>query len=509
MRLGDLQLVQQRRIRRKQEHRVPIGRDAEVRFQRPAGVGHVVAGSKDDEVFSGTERNLREHPLGGVLGVVGERIAGETDRRAGTVVNFDPVVVLLIGVHEHALVAVAYLADHQLSGAVGERRLIFGRAGAGVRIAGGGACGLLPCARAVRHAGHGLVRLLPGVFVIVEDAPVRRGEHHGLLIGGQAERRLDLRVGGAFAPGAVDQQRRIGADDRPLGQHIFERLRRVVRYAVAGEIDVVAVGVIQLDPVAIAAVGAEQRGCVGRHEFVKIDADTLRIGGGKGRQKGCHALVRIRIAGARAHLDPVAAVVAAERIPGGHRFERQAVHNGAALARENQVVVGRQLERGMQAPAIRVARTEHDEIAVRLDGRAGRERPLGRHHLVVGQAVPPDLQRLVGIVIQLHPIREIACFIRHGTLVARHDLVDPDGLRRQASRRTALGQVQDQRHEQKNRQRHDQYQSPAFQSLALLSPRARGADSRFRRIPMEKRRPDAGRPFRRPRIGNGGSRRLP
>ena len=263
----------------------------------------------------------------------------------------------------------------------------------------------------------------------------------------------------------------------PCGSAYLSGCAGVVRYAVAGQVDVRPGRVVQLDPVAVAPVRAEQRGGVGRHELVDEHAVALRLGGGERGEERGDALVVVGKAGARAHLDPAARLVAAERIARGHRLEREAVDHRAALGGEHEVVVRGELEGRVQRPARRIARAEHDQVPVRRDRRAGREGPLGRLHLVVGEAVAADGHLLVGIVVQLQPVGRVARLVGQGALIAGHDLVDADGMRIQAPGRTASGEVDDQRRQQDDRQRHDQYQAPASQWFNSPFPPVGGGPS--------------------------------
>ena len=119
-RIGDLRLVSRRvagddvrSVRAQEREQLALTIEAKVRVQLGARVPTVLLRREDDEEASGIERHRGEGPLGEVLGVVRQIVAGQVDRGVAAVVELDPVAVFAVLVPDRIGVEGEELADHQ------------------------------------------------------------------------------------------------------------------------------------------------------------------------------------------------------------------------------------------------------------------------------------------------------------------------------------------------------------------------------------------------------------
>ena len=189
------------------------------------------ARSIKQQVFARLYGYIRKHPLCGVLRVVGQAVARKAHGAARGVVQLHPV-------RGHAARGAAELAYVHPPKGQPVGGVECGVACAGIWVAGAGLGIGLELARAVRHAGHGDVRLLvfKGIAVYYPSGPV--GNHHVLPIGAKAEGRVQLPVLHSLVAGAEYHEVAPGGYGGPIREPVLHGLGQVIRYAEAGYVHV-------------------------------------------------------------------------------------------------------------------------------------------------------------------------------------------------------------------------------------------------------------------------------
>ena len=385
------------------------------------GILLISAGGIHHKILPGRKlRAFRENPLCRVLGIVGKRAARKGDGFRPPVAQLYAVVIFSVRRGLGADVLAERLGDVNIAFQAGHAcceclisRVIVG-------IAGGGVGGLREFSRAVRHARHGTVRFLRGIGEAVQNGAAPAGKHHVLLVSPEAERRVQFaRFREALVSGAEDDKIPLCRDDRAFRERVFFRLRKRIRKAAAGKVNLGIVAVVKLNPVRIHAVCIRERGGVRGHEF--IDGDAKILIALKGGLKRGRARFGVVISRRRFHFSPGAGSILCKRVAGGDRAQDKRVQRVARYIEKHQAVGSGQPERSDEAARALPAAPDHD-VTARFNLGAAREHILYSRSKVIRKAKAAHIKGGAAGVLQLHPIRVVAVFIRHGTLVARHDL---------------------------------------------------------------------------------------
>ena len=249
-------------------------------------------------------------------------------------------------------------------------------------------------------------------------AACARDRKIGVKIGHGGQFRLTVQIDDLILP------RRNGS---PLRELPFARAADAVAQTVAAEVYGLIRRVIKLHIIGSGRSRAQADGIVGGHDFADDDAGGI---------VGAHHLVAARLSlcvvglAGRAELKqlPFSRVAASVGIVLRHVFNADAVHQTAvAVAEHDALTLGGDGEVGMGYAVLLqlvLAGAVHQIVAVRRYGRTVRETPLGGLVFLVAQVISGQRDGAVGVVLQLHPVHNLAVLVGNTHLGIGTYLVD-------------------------------------------------------------------------------------
>ena len=238
---GHDELVDQRAVRRGEQHRLAADAEVEVgvvyRIGLHADVGRLTV---DEEVAARGDGHIREEPLARLLHVVGQAVTLQVDGLSAGVVDFNVVVCALHAGQGGLAVGGHDLRDEQAQrvgrgeALIHDQRALLRVGKARRRLCIGG-----EAARAVRAAAPGGVGLEQVVRHLVQQPALDVGQQHRLALGAQLEARVRpaaIRTLAVLA-GGEDHVIAAGLDRRALREAELDRTARVVGERVVGQVN--------------------------------------------------------------------------------------------------------------------------------------------------------------------------------------------------------------------------------------------------------------------------------
>ena len=215
-----------------------------------------------------------------------------------------------------------------------------------------------------------------------------------------------------------------------FGKLPFPCSTHIVRQTVIAQVNGYVGAVVKLHPVAGGNIVIHLHGIVGGHDLTDVYAGFIHL---------AHVVVHLGSAGLRVgetgrcqliNLEITVTVPTVAAIL-GQVINGDPIHQATtAVGQYHRVVFGTDAEVGVgHAGAflhLILAGAEHHVVTAGSDGRPFGEAPLQGLVFLVAQGVVFQADGLIGGVVQLNPVAELAVFIRQPAFGIRHDFIDND-----------------------------------------------------------------------------------